>query len=237
MKLMKNKKVKSDLYGGGKSFAAPPKKVVSWAITDPKQIRQRAQEESSHSNRAPEFWVNAGERRRIRFLDKDAAVVFNAYRAKIGGKWSRIVAPGDGEPDLIATNTDLRASAQFLFRIIDIDGYENQRTKKRVKNLPRFYLIGNRVYEQLMLLAETTGIPLNKMDVIVVRSGSGQNTVYQFIPRPGEPDQAVRRAMQAKFPNWEDFYHPPTKDEQRRILRQLGAADIDDASEDGDDED
>lgn len=232
--LIKKKKKKS-LYAEEASTAKSDG-VASWAITDRSQFRALAKSAKTEGMRAPEFWVAEDERRTIRFVDDDARVVFKMYNVMRGGKPMKYIQPPEGEPDLFASVMGLRASTYFLFRIIDVDGYTPKKGPnkgKKVTNQPKFYIVGSRQYEQIRLQCiEVTGQPLNSGNVIVVRSGSGKNTVYTFIPRPGGLTPAMKSAI-LKFPKWKDYYKPLSVKQQREVVASMGGdVDGDDDSED-----
>jgi len=215
-----------------KLYAAAPKEtqssgVASWAITDPSKFKQVAVQAKSDGLRAPEFWLKDGDRKQIRFLDKDAVASFRVYNQKVGGKWHKFVAPPEGETDLFASALGLRSQPMFVFRIIDIEGYTPTKGKnagKPVKNAPRFYVVGARVYEQIRAMVEVTGQDLNDGNVVACRSGTGTNTAYTFIPRPGILSPAMKE-VRLKFPKWQEFYKPVTLKQQREAVALLGGGD------------
>lgn len=215
---MKVKKVaKSETGNHGSSSAG----VASWAVTDPSKFRRIAKEAKFQGQRPPEFWVKDGERRGVLFVDEDAVACFQMYRVPVGNnKYDSFVQPPEGEPDLFANVLDLRPQRQFLFRVIDLDGYTDKKGKQ-VKNVPRFYRVGARQYEQLMLTVSETGIKLNKQIIRVCRTGGGTNTVYTFIPRPGGHTNETRKVLE-KFPKWQEHYRPLSQAEQRRIVEKSG---------------
>lgn len=178
--------------------------------------------------RAPEFWLADGDRKTIRFVDDDAIAAVRMYNVMSRGRPNKYVAPPEGEVDLFASELGLRAGRYFIFRIIDVDGYVSKKgpnAGKRVKNTPKFYVVGSRIYEQIRLQCiDTTGEPLNSGNVIACRAGEGQGTVYTFIPRPGAKTPEIKAAIM-KFPKWTDFYRPPSESQQRTIVAQQGGGD------------
>lgn len=198
----------SSLYGRGGT--------ASWAETDSSKFSSLAKQSMMESRRAPEFWVNDGESRLIRFVDQDAVVSFRAYRLKVGGRWRRFVAPAEGEPDLFASQLDMRPQQVFVFRVIDIEGYTNKKGK-RFANQPRFLVAPTRMYDQIRMVAREFGEPLNSFNIKMSRSGQGTNTTYMFMPKPGPMTTEMKKAL-ATFPKWKEYYAPTSLAIQKQVV-------------------
>lgn len=226
-----NKPKKSKLYQEEDESSSESKSsggVAPWAITDRSKFKSLAKSSQTDGLRAPEFWVAEDEKRQIRFIDDDAIVAIRMYviRGK-NNRPERYVAPAEGEDDLFASVLNLRSQMFFIMRIIDIDGYTPKKGPnkgKKVTNQPKFYLLGSRTYEQVrMSCSEVPGIKLNSGNVVVCRSGSGNQTTYTFIPKAAVMTPVMKTAL-LKFPKWTDYYKPPTASQQRAIVARLGAS-------------
>lgn len=231
LKLDKSKK-KKGLYERSDSESRPQSGVGNWAVTDRSKFRELSSVAKSEGRFTPEFWVPENERRDIAFVDEDAVAAFRVYNVKRNGRYTKIVAPPEGAEDLMAT-MGMRSQLMFLFRVVDIDGYVPKRgpnAGKRQRNQCKFYLVGNRMYDQIKLqCVEVHGNRLNSGIVKVVRSGTGRQSVYTFIPKLGGRTPEIRRAI-ANFPKWQDFYSPPSVSQQRSIIGS-----VDDESDGGED--
>lgn len=197
--------------------------IASWADTDRTRFKLLAKQAKVMGRRAPEFWVNDGESRLIRFLDDDAVVSFLAYRMKLRGKWTRYTKPTDGKPDLFASKLGLKPGRVFVFRMIDIEGYEDKKGK-RYTNQGRFLVASNKMYEQLKMLARESEISLNDQNIKMSRSGSGQTTTYMFVPKPPSSLTPEMKKAAANFPKWKDYFQPPTTSEQKSIVSIVGSS-------------
>lgn len=226
LKLDKSKK-KKGLYKQSDSASSSPSGVAAWAVTDRSKFRELSTVAKTEGRFTPEFWVPEGERRHIAFVDEDAIAAFRVYNVKRNGRFTKVVAPPEGGEDLMAT-MGMRSQLMFLFRVIDMDGYvpkKGPNAGKRVRNAPKFYLVGNRMYDQIKLqCVEVHGNRLNSGTVVVVRSGSGRQSVYTFIPKIGGRTPEIRKAI-ANFPKWQDFYAPPTVSQQRSIVGSIESED------------
>lgn len=226
LKSVKSKKTKG-LYSQSDSESPSPSGVGSWAITDRNKFRELSKVAKTEGRFTPEFWVPDGERRDIAFVDEDAVAAFRVYNVKRNGRFTKVVAPPEGEEDLMAA-MGMRSQLMFLFRVIDIEGYvpkKGPNAGKRQRFQPKFYLVGNRMYDQIKLqCVEVSGSRLNSGIVKVVRSGSGRQSVYTFIPKIGGRTPEIRKAI-LNFPKWQEFYAPPTLSQQRSIV---GSVDTDD---------
>lgn len=230
MKVIKKKK--TSLYSGREREESSERSggVASWAITDRSQFSSLAKASAAEGQRAPELWVQDGERRPVHFIDTDAIASFMVYNIKAGNRYTKYIAPPEGETDLFASTLHLRPQRMFLFRCIDIDGYVPKKgPKKGMKqtDLPRFYLIGSRQYDQIKQITDVSGQALNDGILMICRSGSGTNTVYSYIPRPHTLTGKQRQAI-AKFPKWKEYYKPATVAQQRAAVAAAGGGESDD---------
>ena len=234
MKVTKlGKKKKRFDFGGDEEESSSPYKdsgVAKWAETDSSRFQRLSKQAKAMGQRAPEFWVKDGESRLVRFVDSDAVVSFECYRFKYNGRWSRFTRPRPGKPDLFASKLGLRPQRVFVFRLIDIDGYTDRRGKK-MTNLPRFFVVSNRLYDQLQMLASEVGEDLNEFNIKVSRTGQGRDTTYLFIPKQGSPMTSQMKKAISAFPKWQDVYKPLTTDQQRSLVGNVVGSEDDDDEE------
>lgn len=204
--------------------------VASWADTNPSNFASLAKQAKQSGQRAPEFWVSNGESRLVRFLDHDATVSFKVYRLKVNGRWQKYVQPKPGKQNYFESALGLRPQQQFVFRVIDIEGYTNKRTGKKLSNLPRFYVVGARVYEQIRMLCKENSDsgPLNSYNIRVGRSGEGTETTYTFIPKSPTPLDPMMKKAIGTFPHWTEFYKPTSESQQQTVMAQVGNAPAED---------
>jgi hypothetical protein len=129
-----------------------------------------------------EFRVSAGETARIRFLDEEP-LSFRQHNFKLDGKWPKYTCRAglDGGCPLCAAEN----SARFVgvYSIYDYGWRKNIRTGKETNSTPgvKVYVQGIRVLKVLSQLHEREG-GLRSQDFEVTRSGSGTDTIYNFIP-------------------------------------------------------
>lgn len=209
--------------------------IGSWAETDPDKFNQLAEDSKRDSKRPPEMWVPDGQSRALRFIDNEPVAAFSVYRFKKNGKWVMYVKPAEGDVDLFASRLGLKASKVFLYRVIDIDGYTNKKGKT-FTNIPRFLRAPIRMFETIRGLKEEIDdeTELNKIVVKLRRSGTATNTTYQFLPKSPTPLTAEQKKVIADFPNWEDFYRPLSKAEQKAVIASMPAAESESDDEDTD---
>jgi hypothetical protein len=224
MKVTKTgKKKRFDLGVDDEDSRSSPYKepgVAKWAETDSSRFKKLSKQAKVLGQRAPEFWVRDGESRLTRFVDDDAIVSFEAYRFKHNGRWSRFTRPRPGKPDLFASKLGLKPSRCFVFRLIDIDGYKDRQGKQHT-NLARFFVVSNRLYDQIQLVVQETGEDLNEFNIKISRTGQGRDTSYMLFAKQASPLTPQMKKVIANFPKWEDVYKPMTTDQQQAIIMNV----------------
>lgn len=223
LKLKKNKSGRASSLKSAEpklSKPAKPKGKKGWMIVGEQAQRQAVQQQRSMmmKGRPPEMWLRDGDEKLVRFRDPGPVVSFFCYSLKINGRFMRITQPEEGERDLFLEGGE-RFSFYAVYEVIDIDGYTSKQDGKVHKNVPRFYVAGSRVYENLSKIAQRKG-DLCNYDILISRSGSRAQTTYNFLP---ENDSQMPKAL-AKLPRLsdklEEYYAPPDEAEQRMLLGQ-----------------
>lgn len=222
MKLKKSSKpssVLADKVSALESKEADTANPTSW-LTRGKKVAAFVEsiKQGSQRVRKPEFYVKTDESKRIRFRTSEPLACFQVYAFRSGGMWQSYTAPGDDQRDLFREN-GLRPMFKAAYEIIDLDGYVPKKGKnagKAVKNVPSFFVVGMRLYEQIAMLQKKYG-DLTDRTFTVSRTGSGQQTVYTILPDDPEEMPALD-----KIPSIADklstYYAPPSLAEQKRIM-------------------
>lgn len=215
MKIAPLKKTKSpydDLADSAQDSSDESEGMASWAATDPKKIQSVAAAASVGGGRAPEIFFKDGEERTIRLLTDDPIASFGRYRVKLNNRWSSFTKPPAGQPDAFA-HKGLRDQQVYLWEAIDYNGYLDKQ-KKPHRNLYRYLVAGNRIYQQLSALRKRYG-PLNKFDITVARVGSDTSTTYNLMPSPaGSIPEEARLAVKEQrkkmdlSQEWRKLYAP-----------------------------
>ena len=205
-----------------------PTGSMDWLTQGTSNIRsQLAVLQMKHNaSRAPEFYLRSGESKRLRFRSSSPLAMWTAYRLQIDGFWKYFTAPAPGERDLFREQ-GLRPVSRVCFEVIDLDGFtytKGDRAGKSVKNVPCFFVMSTKLYEQLMVIAQKRG-DLSKFDLEVSKSGKGKNTVYTFLPDPQSPfNFSSIPSIASDLPK---YYAPPQVAEQRQLLNSHTPADED----------
>lgn len=220
MKLLnlKSKKSKPSLYDQSSDSGS----TGSWFTSDPSEIKARAAAaQLQSSGRPPEFYLREDEEKTIRLLCSQPIAQFRQYNIKVNGKHQTVTAPPADE-DLFAEQ-GLKSRMVFLYVVVDYEGYTDKQ-KKVHKNLVRYWVIGQRIYQQIAKLHEKLG-KLTAMDLTVSRAGSGTNTVYSVIPSPPSPmPPKAKAAADEHGPELKSeasitkYYAPPNLKAQRGLL-------------------
>lgn len=204
--------------------------AASWMTQGTKKIAAFVQsvKQNAARTRKPEFYVPEGETKQIRFREDDPVASFQSYSFRAGGKWNSYTAPGEGEVDMFQQN-GLRPQFKVAYEIVDLDGYVAKKGKnagKRVKNIPSFWILGMRLYEQVAILREKYG-SLTERTFSVTRTGSKTSTVYTILPEDPEemPELDKIPSIKDKFAS---FYAPPTLAEQKRLMSGFDPSEQDD---------
>lgn len=195
---------------------------ASWAVTDPTAFDGLKKQSQGRGTR--ELWVKENEKVTIRFRCSEPLASFERYRFKSNGRWAQATKP-QGGIDLFAKN-GLRASRVFVYEVLDRSGYKNKKTGKVIRNSPRFYVVGARIYEQIQALRQATPDgKLTKFDIIVSRSGTGTQTAYMFIPQAPSPLPEEAKQQPRLAEEWATTFAPPTEAEQRAYMGNIDSDD------------
>lgn len=220
MKLL-NLKKKPSLYKS-ESVKSASESTGSWFTTDQTEIKQRAAAaQMSSSGRPPEFYLKENEEKTIRLLCSQPIAQFRQYTIKVNGKHHTVTAPPADE-DLFAEQGH-KARMVFLYVVVDYEGYTDKAGKPH-KNLVRYWVVGNRVYQQLAKYHEKLG-KLTAADLTISRTGTGTSTVYSIIPSPPSPMPPKAKAAADKEgpelkseDSLKKHYSPPSMKAQRGLL-------------------
>lgn len=192
----------------------------SWAIQGREEIhraQKRSEAEAKSGRRPPELWVLSDDSTIMRFLRNEPIAAIFRYRLQVNGKWTAVTAPGPGEPDRMK-RAGLRPQLVHVYPAIDVNGYVDKKTKKRMKNLPRYLAVPGRVEKTISRIREKVG-DLTKYPFEYCRMGSGTDTVYTFLredkaPMPAEFIEAGKKLRK----EFAQYYAPPTEEQQRILL-------------------
>ena len=194
--------------------------AASWMTQGTKKIAAFVQsvKQNATRKRKPEFYVPPDTTKRVRFRDDEPIASFQSYSFRAGGNWNSYTAPGEGEVDLFLKN-QLRPQFKVAYEVIDLDGYVPKKGKnagKRVKNVPSFWVLGMRLYEQIAILKEKYG-SLTERTFSVTRTGSRTNTVYTILPEDPEEMPHLDKIPSIRD-SFQTYYAPPTLAEQKRLM-------------------
>ena len=182
---------------------------------------------AKRNRRPPEVWIPAEESRVLRFLTSEPVAIFRYSLRGPGGKWISVTQPSRGETDLMQ-RAGLLASLRFIYPVIDVDGYEDKKTKKKLTKLPRYFVASGKAEKSLEKIREKKG-SLTKYPIEVCRSGESTATTYSFLlddPSPMPPEfTAAKKVLEKEL---RDYYKPPTEEEQRAILSGVSLSGDDD---------
>jgi len=204
--------------------------IGSWMTKGTKKIAAFVEsiKRDSARNRKPEFYVIPDTTKRIRFRTSDPLASFQVYSFRVGGKWQTYTAPSEGERDMFQEN-GLRPQFKVAYEIVDLDGYTPKKGKNagvQVKNVPSFWVLGMKLYEQVSILRQKYG-DLTKRTFSVTRSGAGTGTVYTILPEDPK-DLPHLMKIPSIISKFEECYRPPSLNEQARILHGYNPAEQED---------
>ena len=210
----------SPLYGGAPAPKSPTGSQPDWLILDKeKQVKALNQQRRS-GTRVPEIWLREDESKLLRFRYPDCSAVIWAYSAKLrNGKFDKFTCPPDGAPDLFRDELGMKPSFKAIYEVVDIKGYVDKNGKK-VRNTPRFFVVSHKVHEQLQKLREKKG-GLDRMNIEVSRTGTGNQTTYMFLPEPPSPMTPEMKAAEKLTPKIRQYFRPLTEAEQRSVVPQI----------------
>lgn len=202
--------------------------TAGWLIKDTRKIEsEMTSVAASRKPRAPEFYVPAGERRRIVFCSESPVAAMYRYSIHMGGKRRETFTqnPNPGQ-DLFGTQLldvrgrPLRPSLVTFWEVIDLDGFTmNDGTK--VQNRRSLWAASFGLSQTIA--GQREEMNLTGQVFRVKRLGEVNRPTYQFIalnePLPKGAIRALREpSLAAKM---EEFYAPPSVKEQRRIIQLL----------------
>jgi len=206
-----------------KRAAAPEEQTPSgltssWKSVGTDEIDQRVRQQKALTRpRPPEFWLPDGATARLRFRTSQPIASINEYTVGSGRNFRKYTAPPLGTPDAFAER-GLRAKISIVWEVVDLLGYVDKKTGKRLKNIPRFWAMSNRVYETIKQLVKRQGA-ISTYDVEVTRSGTGVNTTYSlFADKPSPPSLECKKAKSLAG-DFDKYYAPMRYDDQLAVLR------------------
>lgn len=198
-----------------------------------KKMRKEQDALNQSSRRPPEvFIVGDGGTVNLRFLRSEPAAIFR-YTLPLGidprtkrprfGSFSR---PAKGHTDLFQ-RAGHKPTMRYIYPVIDIEGYVDKETKKRMRNLPRYLVVPQKVYAQLEVIRQKRG-NLTSMNIEMTRSGTGTQTTYSFYAdSPSDPPKGHKEAREKLVKEMPDYYRPPDEAAQRNILGNVSDEDED----------
>lgn len=192
----------------------------SWAIKGREEIQRaqrRSEVEAKSGRRPPELWVRPEESAMIRFLSNDPIAAIFRYRLQVNGKWIAATAPAPGEPDLMK-RAGLRPQLVHVYPVIDMTGYIDKQTKKKMKNNPRYLSVPGRVEKQIDRFRAKRG-DITKFPAEYCRAGEGTDTTYSFLweERAKMPEEFIL-AGRKLVKEFDQYYAPPSEEQQRIML-------------------
>lgn len=188
----------------------------SWAETDPTRQAEKADaiKEQMERKFAPETWV-ADKPKFFWFVYPHPIFTTEVYSVTYNGRFTKFVKPVEGR-DLFAEEGH-RSATRWFYEVIDVDGYVEKKTGKPVRNIRRIFPTNFRQNQSIQAIDEET---LQDYCIKAIKSGSGQQTTYSFIP-----DMKVNtvRPDFNKIKGWTDdeiaeIYEPPSEALQKQIL-------------------
>lgn len=198
-----------------------------------KRMRKEQEAINQAGRRAPEVFITEdGKSVRLRFLSSEPSAIFR-YTLNLGNgprgrkRFGAFTKPAKGQVDLFARAGN-KATLRYIYPVIDLDGYVDKETRKRMKNLPRYLLIPTKVQAQLETIRAKRG-SLTKMDIEMTRSGTGTQTTYSFYAEaPSDPPKGFKEAREKLVKEMREYYKPPTEEAQRTILGSVTVEDDED---------
>lgn len=188
-------------------------------IMSPEALASEAALQRTMSIRAPEFFLKEGGTARVYFRQSSPIAGFYAYNVQgTGGRWNKLIVNRDN--DVLAEHMDRGASLYFVWELIDLTGYIDKK-QKAVKDIPRFFVVSGKVNDQLSGMAASLIAdgekPLHKRPCKVIKTGSGKDSTYSFIPLESKPLTDEQLRIPRLKP--EDYYKALSRKEQLNWLR------------------
>lgn len=199
----------------------------SWMTRGEEKITRTTQkmQQEAKAFGVPRFWVIDGETKQVRFCSNEPLAAIFQYRIRVRGKWRNVTQPGPGEADPCA-EAGLQPMYRIVFEIIDATGYLDQKTKKQVKNIRRFWEITPRMWENIQRIRQKYG-NLTTFNIEVSRTGEGAQTTYTFMPEP----KSMMPISKDKplSPEFATYFRPLPEEKMRSML--AGGAGQDDSED------
>lgn len=187
-------RVKSNVKSNLSSKLNGGKPVKSdWAARGAEEARKMAE---AAKNARPEygpreFWLNDGESATVRFLSDEPDLVFYRHTLKVGGKYqSYTCLSGNPDKDEASKSCPLcrvdgaPRGLKMAYWLIDRRKFTDKKGKTH-KNQLRLLVLAQRYFPLLDEVAQRRG--LKRRDILVKRTGTSQNTMYNFIPEDKSP--------------------------------------------------
>jgi hypothetical protein len=228
-KFIKKPKLPSYMDRDERSVSKKP----SWMLADreSKEKAFAAQKVMAGKDRPPELWIPDGVTKTVRFRDAKEIALIWRYSIQIGGpkgKWRQFTVPEDGATDLFRDVLGAKPSLKAVYEVIDIDGYKDDKTGKRFRNLPRFFVVAQRLHEQLEAIRKKRG-GLDTCNIDISRTGQKRETNYSVIPDVPSPMLSDWKAKPRLSLEFEKYYAPLTEEEQEQVVKRVSRrADEDD---------
>ncbi len=207
-----------------------------WMRTNPAE-QDAALKESlamASRNRPPEFWLNDGDEKTVRFRHANPVATVWRYSLQVRGKWRQFTAPADGEVDLFRDSLGLTPTLRAIYEVIDIGGFRDKQGK-RFKNVPRFFVCNQGMFQQLQAIGKKRG-PLNQFNMEITRSGQGTKTTYMFLPEAPSPMPIELKSIPFLKDDIEKYYAPLDEQQQQALVAKAGTGGTRDTDDDEDDE-
>lgn len=199
-----------------------------WMIVgkdDLKKEQRTSEALAKSSRRPPEIWIPDGDSRMVRFRSSEPVGIYQ-YQVKVGKNWTSVTRPAPGDKDLFKL-AGLVPQLKYVYEVIDINGYTDRKTGKRLKNLPRFFKANGRFEKMIEKMRDKYG-GLTKRNFEISRTGQSKDTTYMIIAEDKEPmTDAMKKAPQL-MPDFKKYYAPPTVEEQKILLAGLTIDEEDD---------
>lgn len=176
---------------------------------------------SSKRSRAPTFYIPDGETKTVTLRDNESLGGLYMYSVHNGVRWTKVTQPPEGEIDLFA-RAGRNPQFNVLYEVFDRDGYTDKKTGKKLKDLPRFWLVTQKMHKQLMHIKAKQG-DLTKIDLEIHREGKKQPAYTIQVAPTTLPASAKKQPRLAD--EIAEFFAPPTEAEQRRMLHTTEEAD------------
>lgn len=189
-----------------------------------------------------EFWLKDGESAMVRFLSDEPELVFYRHTVR-GGKGYQSYTCASGDPDKDAAskvcpicNADIAPRGlKMAYWVVDRRKWQDKKGKSH-RNELRLLVLAQRYFPLLDEIAQRKG--LKKRDILIKRTGSGQNTMYNFIPEDRSPMSNDDMEAADKKVDLKDALKPLSKEKLAAVAARFGDTSCEDYEEEkGDDGD